>query len=219
MALKVKSFRIQDEAGEQEMNRFLENKMVRQWSASVGADGSTWNVLIAFEPAREPAERGGNDRGGNERGQGRNDRSNDRNDRTNDRNGRGDRNDRNDRGNDRRNEPRADAPKREKPPRVEHVIDVAEADMPLYEAIRKWRNARAREAEVKPFNLFNNKQLEQLVKTKPASSDELKSILVDMDPALFDRYQHELLGFISGAGSGISSEPRNTTQEIVATAS
>lgn len=185
MALRVKSFRIHNESDEQDMNRFLEGKLVRHWSATYSGDPSLgiWNVLIGFEQARdERGDRKKNDR--NERGSERGERPS----RDNQRNGNA----------------QVEQPKREKRERVEQVIDVPEGDMPLYEAIRKWRNARAREADVKPFQLFNNKQLESLVKAKPSTSDDLKAILTDMEPATFDRYQHELLGFIQGA---TSSEP------------
>ncbi len=194
MAVRVKSFRITTEADETEMNRFLEGKMIRQWSADHAENG--WHILIAYDNAREeqrPQERT-NDRN----------KKNDRNDRPNDRGDRNQRNgnDRNDRSNDRGNgAPHMEArPPKEKREREPQVIDVPESDMPLYEAVRKWRNARAREADVKPFQLFNNKQLESLVKSKPASSDDLRTILTDMDASTFDKYQHELLGFISGAG-------------------
>jgi superfamily II DNA helicase RecQ len=189
MAVRVKSFRITSDTDEQEMNRFLEGKMIRQWSADHAENG--WHVLIAYDNAREErTNERTNDRDRNKK--------NDRNDRSNDR---GERNQRN--GNERSNgatqgEPR---PPREKREREPQVIDVPEADMPLYEAVRKWRNARAREADVKPFQLFNNKQLEALVKSKPSSGDQLRSILTDMDPSMYERYQHELLGFIQGAGS------------------
>lgn len=186
MAVRVKSFRINTEADETEMNRFLEGKMIRQWSADHAENG--WHVLIAYDNAREERSQ---ERPANST------KKNDRNDRT----------PRNDRSNGaQHSEPRQPKEKREREPQV---IDVPEADMPLYEAVRKWRNARAREADVKPFQLFNNKQLESLVKAKPASSDELRAILTDMDASMYDRYQHELLGFIQGATNGttFSTEP------------
>ena len=196
MAVRVKSFRITSDSDEQEMNRFLEGKMIKQWSAD-HEDGA-WQVIIAYDNAREERP--------NERA---NDRGNKKNER-NDRNDRGDRNnDRQPRGERMNGAAHEERPKKEKREREPQVIDVPESDMPLYEAIRKWRNARAREADVKPFQLFNNKQLESLVKAKPASSDELRAILTDMEAPTFDRYQHELLGFIQGATTGttFSTEP------------
>jgi superfamily II DNA helicase RecQ len=181
MAVRVKSFRITNETDETEMNRFLEGKMIRQWSADHAENG--WHVLIAYDNAREerPQERA-SDRSANKK--------NERNDRGNQRNG-----------NERGNGAAEARPPKEKREREPQVIDVPEADMPLYEAVRKWRNARAREADVKPFQLFNNKQLESLVKSKPSSTDQLRAILTDMDSTMYDRYQHELLGFIQGAGN------------------
>lgn len=167
MALRVKSFRLTDEASEQALNEFLQNKVVRQWSASYTGDPALghWNVLVAFE-----------------------DRLNERTKITD----------------NRRNEPRSEnmreaRPKKEKREPVEAAIDVPAEDMPLYEAVRKWRNTRAKEANVKPFTLFNNKQLESLVKEKPATGEALRALLPNMTEADFDKYNNEILGFIAGS--------------------
>jgi ribonuclease D len=79
------------------------------------------------------------------------------------------------------------------------VINVSDADMPLYEAMRKWRNARAKEHNIKPFMFFNNKQLETLVREKPANATALRTVLSEMDAHQYEKYQDELLGFLAGA--------------------
>jgi superfamily II DNA helicase RecQ len=85
-----------------------------------------------------------------------------------------------------------------KPERMEHVPELPAEDLPLYENIRKWRNTVAREEKIKPYILFNNKQLEDLVKSKPKDSDALKAITSDISPEHFEKYGNELLGLVSG---------------------
>ncbi len=207
MAVRVKSFRVTNEAEENEVNQFLENKVVRHWGTQFSGDpiNGIWHLFVAFEERHEQPERrtprageGKNDRG--DRGD-RNDRD-DRRDR-NDRGDRNDRNDRNDRGpRDAKNDrgPKRDGP-REKPPRPDHVVDVSQEDMPLYEAIRKWRNGIAKDKDLKPFSLFNNRQLQAIVKEKPQSDEALKPLLPEIAPELFEKYHNELLGLLSGAAS------------------
>jgi len=87
-----------------------------------------------------------------------------------------------------------------KPERMEHVPELPAEDLPLYENIRKWRNSIAREEKIKPYILFNNKQLEDLVKSKPKDSDSLKAIASDISPEHFEKYGNELLGLVSAGG-------------------
>ena len=87
-----------------------------------------------------------------------------------------------------------------KPERIEHVPELPAEDMPLYENIRKWRNTVAREEKIKPYILFNNKQLEDLVKSKPKDADSLKAITTDLTPEHFEKYGNELLGLVSTGG-------------------
>ena len=86
-----------------------------------------------------------------------------------------------------------------KPERIEHVPELPAEDLPLYENIRKWRNTVAREEKIKPYILFNNKQLEDLVKAKPKDADALKAITSDLSPEHFEKYGNELLGLVSAA--------------------
>lgn len=195
MALRVKTFRISDTASEEAFNQFIENKIVRHWGTSYAGDPSLghWNVLIAFEDRlddrRERDPRGRNDHGRPENGRNESDRN------------------RGERGAPQRRDVREARPPREKPPRPELVVDVPEADMPLYEAMRKWRNARAKEHDIKPYMFFNNKQLESLIKAKPTTKEALRTVLNEMDAERFEKYQDELIGFMSGAHVGNSAAP------------
>ena len=183
MALRVKTFRISDSASEDAFNQFVENKIVRHWGTSHDGDSSTgsWSVLIAFED--RPDDRRENPR--------RNDH--DRRDQ--------DRAPRGDRGNLRKDQKPV---VRERAPKPEFVVNLPEADMPLYEAMRKWRNARAKEHDIKPYMFINNKQIEWLVREKPQTKEALRVVLNEMEAEQFEKYQDELLGFLSGAHGGSS---------------
>ena len=89
------------------------------------------------------------------------------------------------------------APKKPERERTEHIPDLTAEQMPLYEVIRRWRNTRAREENIKPYVLFNNKQLEDLVKAKPGSADTLKTIVTDMSPEHFEKYSGEIVGMLT----------------------
>jgi hypothetical protein len=59
MAIRVRSFRITNEADESAMNQFLENKIVRHWGTEFGGDpiNGVWNVFIAFEERTQDERR------------------------------------------------------------------------------------------------------------------------------------------------------------------
>ncbi len=211
--IQIKTFQIQNDADEQSVNEFLAGKTVRHWSASFApatslpsSDGTpivlgVWNVFVAYEN-RPPAESrpapamehgrqyaaGGQPRKFAERSSG--DRS------SSDRSS----------GNQPNITPRQNAaPKAEKAVTEDYKPQIADADFPLFDAVRKWRNTRAREARVKPYSFFNNRQLEELVTAKPENTEALHAIVTDMEPALWDKYQNELLAFVETA-RGVNAE-------------
>ena len=211
--LQIKTFQIQNDTDEQSVNEFLAGKNVRHWSASFApasslpsADGTpivlgVWNVFVAYEN-RPPAESrpapamdhgrqyatGGQPRKFSERSS---DRSSGERSSSSERSS----------GNQPSINPRqsAPAPKADKVVTEDYKPQIADADFPLFDAVRKWRNTRAREARVKPYSFFNNRQLEELVTAKPESSDALRAIVTDMEPGLWDKYQNELLAFVETA--------------------
>jgi len=168
MALHVKTFHITDTASEEAVGAFLQGKRVHHWQSAYSADGSGWNMLIAYEEDHRRHERDG----------GRDSRPE-------------------------RREPRGQRSMERKPERIEHVPELPAEDLPLYENIRKWRNTVAREEKIKPYILFNNKQLEDLVKSKPKDADSLKAITTDITPEHFQKYGNELLGLVS-AGAAVT---------------
>ena len=199
MDLKIKTFHIHSAEDERALNEFLAGKFIRHWATSFTPSGTgaithaisgsgpsngnsgVWNVLVAYE-----------ERQNNEPRLNRNDRNEPAHpfaprklpERYNKR------------------DAQAQAPKpKEKPVHEDYKPNIAESDVPLFEALRKWRNERAREERVKPFTLFNNRQLEEIVTKKPSTPDALHAIASDMDPVLREKYQNELLGFIEAANS------------------
>ena len=181
MDVQIKTFRLQNAGDEQSLNDFLNGKIIRHWATSwtpadvAGTDG-TWHVIVAYEIRMAEARQGA-----------RNEQSAQRRSPN-----------ANDGGRNARNAPKQDKP-REKPAREEYVPQVEEKDKPLFEAVRKWRNARAREENVKPFELFNNHTLEEIIKGKPTGAAELRALVPEMSAQLWDRYHNELLGFIGAA--------------------
>jgi superfamily II DNA helicase RecQ len=167
MALQIKTFRVSGDESEAAVGTFLQGKRVHHWQSAL--TGGEWNLLIAYDEEHRRPERDHRDsRDGRER-----DRD--------------------------RREPRMMGQRTEarKPERMEHVPELPAEDLPLYENIRKWRNTVAREEKIKPYILFNNKQLEDLVKSKPKDSDSLKAIASDISPEHFEKYGNELLGLVS----------------------
>jgi superfamily II DNA helicase RecQ len=183
MDVKIKTFRIESPTDEQALNEFLAGKIVRHWGTSYEHTGGSgiWNVMIAYEMRmNEPKH-------ANERP--RRDMNNNHN------------------SNHTLRGRQPERPAREKAPKEDYQPQIAEKDQPLFEAIRKWRNARAREERIKPFALFNNKQLEEIVNAKPATAEALRALAPDMDASLWERYQNELIGFLEAASKvGMTSE-------------
>jgi hypothetical protein len=209
--LQIKTFQIQNASDEHAVNEFLAGKTVRHWSASFApsnslpsADGTpivlgVWNVFVAYEirPAVEmrPQQSGDHGRQYAAGGQPRKfaERNNRESSNANQRNS-------------------APAPKADKVVAEDYKPQIADADFPLFDSVRKWRNTRAREARVKPYSFFNNKQLEELVTAKPENTDALHAIVTDMEPALWEKYQNELLAFVETArGAGVAAPVAETT--------
>lgn len=49
-------------------------------------------------------------------------------------------------------------------------------DTPLYKALRQYRLDKSREEKVKPYFIYNNAQMEELIKCMPKTLDEIKEI-------------------------------------------
>lgn len=49
-------------------------------------------------------------------------------------------------------------------------------DSLIYQALKQFRNNRSKEENVKPYFIYNNSQMEELIKLMPKSFDEIKSI-------------------------------------------
>lgn len=56
----------------------------------------------------------------------------------------------------------------------EEIINVEETS--IYKDLKEYRLNRSREEKVKPYFLYNNQELEEIIRVKPKTIDELKSI-------------------------------------------
>lgn len=59
---------------------------------------------------------------------------------------------------------------------TETVDSLSESEQDVYEALRTWRNEKARELQVPPYYIANNKELMRIVKTQIDVPDELLEI-------------------------------------------
>ncbi|HEY3875478.1 MAG TPA: HRDC domain-containing protein [Candidatus Kapabacteria bacterium] len=206
--VQVKTFHIQSNSDEQAVNAFLAGKIVRHWSATFspaisdsasGSPAGAWNVFVAYEHRMEQDHREQSRSGNAPR-------------RNSDRNGQ---NNRQEGGRQESSRQPASQARSEKAVNEEYKPQISDADFPLFDAVRKWRNTRAREARVKPYSFFNNRQLEQIITTKPTSTEALHSIASDMTPELWDKYHNELLSFIDTARMATQSSILETPAEAV----
>lgn len=67
---------------------------------------------------------------------------------------------------------------------------------PIYIALKKYRLDQSRKENIKPYFIFNNAQLEDLVKTCPKNKQELLTVN-GFGPAKCDKYGDEILKIIN----------------------
>lgn len=56
------------------------------------------------------------------------------------------------------------------------IAELSAADRSLYDALREWRSARARQEGVPPYVLFTNRELLALVRFKPRTPNAMQAI-------------------------------------------
>ena len=98
---------------------------------------------------------------------------------------------------------------------------VAEADLPLFDALRDWRAERSRRDGVAPYMVCTNSQLVEMVKTRPQSLTKLGTI-DGIGKAKLEKYGQEILALLAwprgstafpvpSSDNGGSSAPASTT--------
>jgi superfamily II DNA helicase RecQ len=87
--------------------------------------------------------------------------------------------------------------------------ELTEMDMGLFNILRNWRSERARKEGLPPYVLFTNRQLTQLVKTRPQSLAALSAI-ESFGQSRVDKYGREILAItridLSSHQNGAPSE-------------
>ena len=84
---------------------------------------------------------------------------------------------------------------------------IAEADIPLLNAIRDWRAERASREGIPPYMVCTNKQLAAMIKVRPQSLTRLATI-DGVGKKKLEKYGQELLALLAKDGSAIS-DPSN----------
>ena len=75
-------------------------------------------------------------------------------------------------------------------------VQVAEADIPLYDALRDWRAERARRDGVPPYIVCTNLQLAEMIKARPQSMSKLGTI-DGIGKAKLEKYGQDLLALLA----------------------
>ena len=84
---------------------------------------------------------------------------------------------------------------------------LSEEQMPCFEALRAWRNDRAREQGISAYIIGTNRMLADIVRRRPTSLEELKDV-PGFGPAKLKDYGKDILGLLNTSPS-VSRETAN----------
>lgn len=90
-------------------------------------------------------------------------------------------------------------------------VQVAEADIPLYNALRDWRAERALRDGVPPYMVCTNQQLAAMIKARPQSMSKLGSIN-GIGKAKLEKYGQDLLALLAWP-KGATAPPAEPTRD------
>ena len=106
------------------------------------------------------------------------------------------------------------------PPRgprgVNWRAQVAEADLPLFDALRDWRAERARRDGVPPYLICTNQQLAAMINARPQSLTKLGSI-DGIGKAKLEKYGQEILALLARP-RGATTTPAESLRDGAAAA-
>lgn len=105
--------------------------------------------------------------------------------------------------------------------RTDRRAQVAEADLPLFDALRDWRAERSRRDVVAPYMVCTNLQLVEMIKIRPQNLTKLGTI-DGIGKAKLEKYGQEILALLAwtrgstafpvpSSDNGGSSAPASTT--------
>jgi formylglycine-generating enzyme required for sulfatase activity len=77
---------------------------------------------------------------------------------------------------------------------------LTEADLPLFETLRTWRSERCKQEGIPPYVICNNRQLAEVVKTRPPTLAALGRI-DGFGEAKLKKYGNDLLALVAGAAA------------------
>ena len=98
------------------------------------------------------------------------------------------------------------------PPQERGADSVADVDQPLFEALRAWRNARARRDGRPAYVLFTNAQLVEVATRRPTTRAELQAI-DGIGEARVQGYADEVLGLVARTPRGAPAAEGGDVQQ------
>jgi ATP-dependent DNA helicase RecQ len=87
------------------------------------------------------------------------------------------------------------------PPAAERVRRRTDSDDPVFEALRTWRSAKAREAAMPPYVIAHDATLQAIAEDRPRTMAGLRRVK-GMGPAKLEKYGDEILAVIEAALAG-----------------
>ena len=101
--------------------------------------------------------------------------------------------------------PRVERPARDEPHR-DPAADLADDERPVYEALRRWRNERAKRDGRPAYIYLTNAQMAELARLRPASLEALQQIH-GLGPGKAADYGHELLALLGSQPPRVDHAP------------
>lgn len=83
---------------------------------------------------------------------------------------------------------------------------VAEADVPLFNALRDWRNERSKKEGIPPYIIFTNRQLAAIVSAHPQSLSKLSEV-EGCGKSKLEKYGEEIIKLMANTHKPEGSEP------------
>jgi ATP-dependent DNA helicase RecQ len=80
------------------------------------------------------------------------------------------------------------------------IVDIPDYDRGLFERLRAWRLAQAREEKVPPYIVFSDATLKEIAAAKPATLRELDAVK-GVGPTKLEKYGQAVLDIVAGTGT------------------
>ena len=82
-------------------------------------------------------------------------------------------------------------------PVLEEVKEKVKSYEEVFNALKEYRLNKSREEKVKPYFIYNNEMMEEIIKLKPKTKEELISIK-GLGPVKIEKYGQDIVDIIRG---------------------